>query len=286
MINITVCILSFNRAAFLSEAIASVLEQTKRPVEIIVFDNGSTDDVYQAVRAFQEKGVRWIGSEKTNSSIWNFKRAVSEAQSEYVFVMHDDDKICPDFLEKQFAFLQANPEVGAVTCNGYIIDETGKRNGRVIRSEFTNKKAELYKCSVDIAIRYASDSCIPFSPVVYRTELARKVNFREEFGIIAFQSDALYECRVHAGQDSTHFPLDLVEKLERFFGTRKSENEQDIILLRKLLIKQHTARTLRMILAARNLRGDLKRLNDEMFSFFAVFKLAVEMLNRKITKYL
>ncbi len=296
MIDITVCILSYNRAAYLSEAIGSVLKQTVAPKEIIVFDNGSKDDVYLTVAAFESKGVKWHGSEITNSPIWNFKRAVAHATAKYVFVMHDDDKINPDFLAEQVAFLEARPKLGAVTCNGFIIDETGKRNGKVVRAGFVDVAPEIYDCSADIAIRYASDGCIPFSPTVYRADFVRQVDFRVEFGkfcdaaffcdmadlgSLAFRSDVLYECRVHSGQDSVHSPIELVERLENFLGTRKTNDPQKMQVLHKLLIKQHTLRVLRQFLEPKLFFSSLKQLSDKMFSWSAVVQLLFEKLKRK-----
>lgn len=296
MLDITVCILSYNRAAYLREAIASVLEQSVAPKNIIVFDNGSKGDVYETVSKFESHGVHWQGSEVTHSPIWNFKRAIANADSKYVFVMHDDDKINPDFLQKQVEFLESHQNVGAVTCNGFIIDETGKRNGKVVRADFVNVEPEYYNCSVDIAIRYAGDGCIPFSPTVYRTEFVRQVDFREEFGkfcdavffcdmadkgTIVFRSDVLYECRVHSGQDSIHSPLELVEKLENFLGSRKSNNQNDIVQLKKLLIKQHTLRILRQFLEVEIFFSTFKKLGDKMFSWSAALELVVDKLRRK-----
>ena len=299
MIDITVCILSYNRAKYLSEAIASVLCQDITPNEIIIYDNGSKGDVYEAASAFFSKGVRWVGSEITHSPFWNFRRAVNETKTKYVFVMHDDDKICRDFLEKQISFLEGNPNVDAVTCNGYLIDVNGKRNGRVLREDFINQETEYYKCSVDVAIRYASDSCIPFAPVVYRSELVRKVDFRAEYekfadavffcdiadiGVLTFRSDLLYECRVHAGQDSNFFPIDLSEKLQTFFETRKSNNPDDKIRLHNLLVRQHTARTIKYLLNSKNVAFEFKRLSHNMFSFFTALDLALSVVKKKFFK--
>jgi len=296
VLDITVCILSYNRAAYLSEAIISVLGQLDSPKEIIVFDNGSKSDVVKAVAEFASLGVRFQGSEVTNSPIWNFRRAIAYAQTKYVFVMHDDDKINPDFLQKQVEFLESNSEIGAVTCNGFIIDETGKRNGKYVRAGFVDVAPEVYKCSVDVAIRYASDGCVPFSPTVYKSSFVKQVDLKEDFGKfgdavffcdmadmgkLAFRSDVLYECRVHAGQDSSHSPLELVEKLEIFFLTRKSENLKDIALLKKLLIKQHTLRILRQLAERRNFFRALNGLFDKRFSITAIGELFIEKLKRK-----
>lgn len=308
MIDITACILSFNRPTYLCEAIASIQAQTKGPKDIVIFDNGSEGDVLKAVTSYLRTGVRWVGSsDVTRAANWrqNFRRSITEVQSKYVFLMHDDDRLCPNFIDKQIEFLEANPSVGAVTCNAYRIDEKGKRNGHMFRPDFIDAEAELYGCSVDVALIFARDSCFPLPPVVYRTEFVRKVEFREEFenvsdavffcdladiGIIAYQPDALYECRMHPGQDSSSIPLDLIEKLERFFWTRRSENNQDIALLHKLLIKQHTSRNIRRILTAlkapsslRNLFSELCKIRDKMFSFPAAGDLFLHAIKKILT---
>jgi len=66
-----------------------------------------------------------------------------------------------------------------------------------------------------VALKYASNSCIPFSPTIYRFDVASKVKLKEDFekvvdavffcdlaeyGLIAYQTNPLYECRLHAGQ--------------------------------------------------------------------------------------
>ena len=265
MLNITVCILSYNRAAYLRDALQSVFTQTSMPAEIIIFDNGSKIDVKEAVKDFLQKGVHWIGSDITHNSYWNFRRTIAEVKTKYVLVLHDDDRLTTTFIEKQISFLEKNSDIGAVTCNGYLINEAGIKTGRVLRPEFIDGDAEIYNCSVDVAIRYASDSCIPLSPTVYKTELVRSVEFRDDFdkvrdatffcdmadvAKIAYQPDILYECRIHAGQDSFYFPIDLQVKLETFLRTRKSNNINDIVHLNRLLDYQHTSRILRRIYCA------------------------------------
>lgn len=303
MMNITVCILSFNRASYLCEALQSILNQTQKPVDIIIFDNGSRGEVYDAVKKYLENGVGWVGADFTHSATWNFKRAVASARSDYVLVMHDDDKLCPDFIQKQLDFLKSNPEVGAVTCNGYLINESGNRNGRLLRSDSITSKPEFYRCSADIAITYASDSCIPFSPIVYKTKLVKEIDFQEDFGkvcdavflcdfadrdVIAYQAMALYECRVHDGQDSSFFPAELMKKLETFFWTRKSHNQEDIAYLHNLLVRQHTAWIMRQIFdACKGLKSPsfifsvLSKVKEERFSTLAALRICCHALVKR-----
>ncbi|MEI7842809.1 MAG: glycosyltransferase [Gallionellaceae bacterium] len=304
MSEITVCIMSLNRPEYLCEAVASALAQTALPQSIIIFDNGSESSVLDAVNSYLSKDVRWIGSEVTHSAFWNFQRAIAEAETEYVLVMHDDDRLCSDFIDKQVAFLDSNPEVGAVSCNSFLINEQGQRNGRTLRSDFIDAGAELYRCSVDVALRYANDSCIPFSSAVFRTKFVRKVALQEEYGkvadavffcdladtcVVAFQSERLYECRVHPGQDSVSFSPEILNKLENFLWTRNGVNEERINLLRNLLISQHTFRKLLQIFKALKQSNfplkevmELCTVRDRRFSYSDALKIIFNFFKNKL----
>lgn len=304
MMTITVCVLSFNRAAYLCESIESILMQTIRPDKILIFDNGSKSDVHTAVEPYLGNGVNWVGTDLTHNHIWNFKRAIASASTDYVMVMHDDDRLCIDFIEKQIAFLQVHPAVGAVSCNGYLMDESGKRNGRLLRAGFVDSDAEIFNCSAEVAMIYANDGCIPFSPLVYKTESVKKIVLQEEFGkvydavflcdfadieAVAYQAVPLYECRIHDGQDSSHFPSDLMKKLARFFWNRKCENEQTIERLHQLLIRQHTMQVLLRILDAfkdfksgRMIFTEVRQVTDDRFSFGAAFNIVIRALAKRI----
>ena len=300
MLEVTVCILSLNRPKYLCEAIASVLLQTHSPKEIIVLDNGSESDVYKALKEYLKRGIRWEGADITQAAAWNFRRAALEAKTKYVLVMHDDDRLCANFLCEQIKFLENNPLVLAVSCNGYLIDEEGKRNGRLLMPKQENSKFELYECSGDVALKYANDMCIPFSPTVYKSEILHQVYFREEYdkvidavffcdiadiGAIAYQASPLYECRAHAGQDSSHFSLDVMLKLENFFWTRKVKNENDRSKLHKLLVVQHTSRNLRHFLNVLKrpksvgfVCNEFKNVWDGVFSPVTAFKIIIKLV--------
>lgn len=303
-LDVTACILSLNRPEYLREAVESLLSQTTAPMDNVIFDNGSKSEVFAAVEDYVKMGVRWQGVEATRTVFWNFRRAVAEAKTKYLFIMHDDDRLCPDFLESQIDFLEKNPDVVAVSCNAYLIDELGNRNGRLLISNVTDSAVKLYQCSGDVAMQYAGDSCIPFSPVVYRTEALRHVDLREEYekvcdavffcdmadvGTVAYQSRALYECRVHAGQDSSYFSPDIINKLEQFFWTRKCKDVDDFSRLHQLLIRQHTSRNLRQFLGTlgrpksiQQIFSEFGKIWDDGFSSVAALKIIINLVSRRL----
>lgn len=304
MPNVSACILSYNRAEYLCAAIDSILQQTVRPAEILVFDNGSDAMVYDRVRPYLDRGVTWIGAEINGSAVWNFRRAVAAAKSEYLFVLHDDDRLCSDFIEKQISFLSRNPDVGAVTCNGYLINELGNRTGRLLRRDDLRGEVEIYRSPASVATVYASDSCLPFSPVLYRTEFVRAGNLREEFGkvgdavffcdlakvgALAYQQRPLYECRVHGAQDSSYFPAVELNRLTDYFEGEAYGSAAERKKLARKLVRQHTSRQLiriyRSILPVprvSRLLTELRGLTHRRYSFFAAVLICAEALRKRM----
>lgn len=230
-LDITVCILSHKRPHFLAEAIESVLSQTKVPKEFIVLDNGSGKEIEQVVSRYRDRGVILEGVEITKTSAWNFNRALNRGRTQYVLVMHDDDRLCPDFLEKQVGYLDNHPSVLAVFCNCHLINPSGDREG-VLKPYAMNK---IFRSSAEVAMVYARGSCLPFPTAVYRTEQVRQIAIRKEFGKvadvvfmcdiadkggIAYQRDPLYEKRIHKDQDSNSISQELHTKLDEFLFSR------------------------------------------------------------------
>jgi glycosyltransferase involved in cell wall biosynthesis len=264
MLDITVCILSYNRPAYLREALCSVLSQTQQPKEIIIYDNGSDESVFEEIKEFLGDKVQWRGTEYNHPAIWNFNRALRECESQYIMLFHDDDRLCPDFIAEQLKLLDADKKLVAVSCNGYLIDEDGNRKKTTL-SPIRLSEIEVFSCPGQVALKYAGNSCLPMSPMIYRTQAMRLVEFREEFGKvcdavlfcdlaevgrIAYQTTPLYDCRVHSGQDSSYFSYNLMNQLEVFFWSRQCVNDLEQARLHALLIRQHTTRNLKQLFKA------------------------------------
>jgi len=259
MLDITICILSYNRPKFLREALTSVLDQSVKPKEVIVYDNGSDECVYQEIKEFIGPMVKWRGAEFNYPAIWNFNRALRECETKYIMMFHDDDRLCPNFIESQIKFLEANDNFVAISCNGFLINEKGDRKNATL-APLGLPEIEVFSCSGQVALKYAGNSCIPMSPMIYRTQALSLVEFREEFGkvcdavlfcdlaeigLIAYQTTPLYECRVHSGQDSSYFAYNLMNQLEEFFLSRRCMNATEEDKLQALLLRQHTARNIK-----------------------------------------
>jgi glycosyltransferase involved in cell wall biosynthesis len=101
----------FNGERFLAAAIQSVLEQTYRPLEVIVVDDGSTDRSLAIARSFQ--GVRVIQQARAGPGAAR-NRGVAAANGAFLAFLDADDLMPSDKLARQVGYLRENPEVGCV----------------------------------------------------------------------------------------------------------------------------------------------------------------------------
>jgi L-malate glycosyltransferase len=96
---VSVVIPTFNRAAWLSETVASVLAQTISPLEIIIVDDGSTDGTGELCRSFPDP-VRYLYQENAGVAAAR-NRGAAEAKGEWLAFLDSDDLWTPDKLEVQ-----------------------------------------------------------------------------------------------------------------------------------------------------------------------------------------
>jgi glycosyltransferase involved in cell wall biosynthesis len=257
MLNIDICIMSYNRGGYLREAIISVLNQTLKAQSITVYDNGSEESVYLEIKDLIGERVKWVSAENNQKYVWNFYRALNDSTSKYVMMLHDDDRLCPDFLETQYREIENNKGMIALSCNGYLITSDGKRSGGFVDTINESGGLEVMESSGMVAIKYASNSCIPFSPAIYVREFAIDTPIREEYkkvadavyfcelaekGGVGYNPLPLYECRKHENQDSAYFPYEEMKRLELYFKETKFKNEADRLRLLTLLKHQDAIR--------------------------------------------
>ena len=115
---ISVIIPSFNCARYLPEAIESVLAQTCRDHEIIVVNDGSTDNTDQVVAIYRDR-IRYFCQE--NQGVASARNTgIQRARGSYVCFLDADDILLPKKLETQAAFLDQNPNVHIVYSDGLL----------------------------------------------------------------------------------------------------------------------------------------------------------------------
>ena len=115
---VSVIIPTYNRYNFLAEAIRSVFEQTYRPIECIIIDDGSTDntmDVVTEVQSLNDDDFTLIYLFQQNSGSQFARNTGTEmAKGQYIQYLDSDDLLYPNKLKEQVGYLQYHPECDAV----------------------------------------------------------------------------------------------------------------------------------------------------------------------------
>jgi glycosyltransferase involved in cell wall biosynthesis len=125
MPRVLVVLTSFNHAAHLGESIDSVLGQTFADFELVVLDDASTDHSWKLISEYSDTRLRAFSSRAPGEVVHRTNDAFSRTDSEYIALQHSDDVWEPEKLQRQVAYLDAHPEIGAVFTWVQVIDETG-----------------------------------------------------------------------------------------------------------------------------------------------------------------
>ena len=124
---ITIILCTYNRCTFLKEAIKSIQNQSWKNLEIIVVDDGSTDQTKAYLSMIEMNDPRFrIFSNKNQGYTCALNRALQHTSGEYIAIHDDDDRALPQKIEKQFAYLQDHHDIDIVGCGLIIIDENGR----------------------------------------------------------------------------------------------------------------------------------------------------------------
>lgn len=153
---VSVIIPTFNRAAYLKEAIDSVINQTYRPIECIIVDDGSTDNTRELVSSIDtDIELRYLYQANAGSQAARNKGTLA-SNGEFIQYLDSDDILYPEKIKHQADYLIANKN-----CDGVFGDwQTG--------TETDNKKITSYKSSDFIEQVFIENSIVIFSFLMRR----------------------------------------------------------------------------------------------------------------------
>ena len=122
----------YNAEAYLEDAIKSVLAQTFQDWELILVDDGSSDGSLNIAKKYEQldSRVRVISDGLNKKLPTRLNEIIKEAKFDLIARMDADDLMDVERLEKQYAFLSANPEYDLVTTGMYSIDQSNEVLGK------------------------------------------------------------------------------------------------------------------------------------------------------------
>ena len=252
---ISVIIPTYNYGRFLIEALNSTLCQTVKPEEIIVVDDGSTDDTETIVRRFG-KQVTYVKQENSGVSVAR-NRGAAESKGEFLAFVDSDDILDPNLIAKQIKKFHEDPEIGLVHCG---MREFDSETGRTLRLHLEGGEEGI------------ADNLLLWEGLVYvhgimvtREAFDRVGGFDEKIKVassedwdfcyrvarrfrVGFVAEPLYNYRIHP--EGAHFD---VEKLEYGMSIfyEKAFDTDDIAVLG---LKQRAMGNFHKVLAGSYLR--------------------------------
>lgn len=155
---LTIIIPVYKRTDFIEDAIASALEQTtERSYQIMIIDNTVENTLIQRiVEEFPEDRVLYVKNEKNIGMQGNWNRGIELSRSLWVTMLHDDDRLKPNYIETIFQILDSYPNtsISAIGVAHDIIDSSGEitTHSRVKHSCYLISPTDLFFDIVSLPI--------------------------------------------------------------------------------------------------------------------------------------
>jgi glycosyltransferase involved in cell wall biosynthesis len=180
---VSVIIPTYNRCERLKLTIESVLKQTFQDFEILVCDDGSTDDTLEMVTAFADERIRWLSGQNSGGPATPRNRGIVEAKGEWLAFLDSDDLWEHTKLEKQVEFLKTK-QLMAVCTNAKVLV-----NGEVLeKSYFHFVEDQIYTFIDMLEVNWVICS----SMMIHRSVIEHVGNFPESSEYKAIEDYALW----------------------------------------------------------------------------------------------
>jgi glycosyltransferase involved in cell wall biosynthesis len=178
---ISIILPTYNRATLLPRAIDSVLAQSFQDWELIIWDDGSTDNTSAVVQAYQDARIRY-DSDENRGAAYARNRALEHARAELIAFLDSDDEWLPGKLEIQAAVMARHPEVELLfTDFENITESNGQWRGNF--SEYTSVirlqrciqiEADCYRIQGCFLVSLARENFIALDTVIVRQEVLQR----------------------------------------------------------------------------------------------------------------
>jgi len=224
---ITVLIPTFNREKYLPLSLDSIFSQTLLPHQVIVINDGSTDNTKRILKPFTSQ-IDYIEIYNQGKSV-AVNHGLEMATGDYLWIFDDDDVALPDALERLVAPLEKHPEYDFSFCNSYYTEsnEQDYSIGAIIR-EFTIPDLEtrgpliplLEACYLSGASLFARTSCYDqvgnFNPAMIRSDdYDMAIRIIMAFKGVQLEGKPTYYYRLHQeakGSNSDRFNSDQMKR--------------------------------------------------------------------------
>lgn len=172
-IDISVVAANYNNGRFLVGFIESILNSTHLPAELIIIDDGSTDNSIEIISSYLQHGfIRLERFESNRGFAHALNKGIGISKGKYIARIDPDDIVLPDRFWKQFRFLEENPGIDVVGGNViYFNNSTGK--------EITKSNFPAGHESISATFR-KGDHGVQHPTVMARTEVLKRYQYNQD----------------------------------------------------------------------------------------------------------
>lgn len=174
---VTVGMATYNGAEYLGSSLKSVLASTYSNIELLIVDDGSTDDSVAVAKQVDDSRIRIISNQFNTGLVRIRQQIMQEAQGTYLAWLDQDDIAYPKRIVSQVTFLERHQEVGA--CGSWTMHRIHEPSGKEVL-----RKSPSPGKSAEIGASMPFVNPIPFNTATMRLSAFRhnKLEFREEYG--------------------------------------------------------------------------------------------------------
>jgi glycosyltransferase involved in cell wall biosynthesis len=145
---VSIVIAAYNAEKYIAEAIESCLNQTYKDIEVIIVNDGSTDNTLAIIQKYVALDSRITLLDQANKGVGMARNTGNNAaKSDFIAVMDADDAMLPNRIEVEYQFMQENPDIDLISCWGHYINEHSKIIGNCINPTdlMSREDYDLYK---------------------------------------------------------------------------------------------------------------------------------------------
>lgn len=123
---VSVLMPAYNSAKYIDQAIQSILAQTFSNFELIIINDGSTDNTHQVISSFSDERIKYYQNNGNKGLIYTRNKLIELSNFEFIAFLDSDDLAENTRLEKQYNILLTNDTLSFVSSSFYMIDEKNK----------------------------------------------------------------------------------------------------------------------------------------------------------------
>lgn len=166
---------AYNTDKFIGDSIGSVLNQTFNDFELIIINDGSTDNTKKVVESFDDTRIKYFENKNNSGIVYSRNRGLDLVQGDFVAMLDADDIAHPEKFQLQIDFLKQNKEFGMIGSWAKFIDP----NGRSIPGKWKLNASPEMIPAIMLFKNYFLQSA-----VVYTKDCIKNYRFKEGFDIL------------------------------------------------------------------------------------------------------